>query len=220
MIRIIIGDDHQMFIDGIKLLMNTFDNVKVVGEALNGEQVIGLLEKTPADIVLLDINMPVLDGIATTKIINKRFPEVKVLMLTMYKRKEFIAQLVEAGVSGYILKNTGIDELYDAIRVIQEGGEYFGEEITKEILHGMRHRSHSEQVIFSKRELEILKLLADEFTTQEIADKLFISFHTVESHRRNMLTKAGTKTTTGLVRFAAEHGLLRSDDELFGDLKK
>lgn len=219
MIRILIGDDHQMFIDGLKLLMSTFDNVKVVGEALNGEEVLKELENKEADIVLLDINMPVMDGIVTTKKIHKRFPKVKVLMLTMYKRKEFIVQLVEAGVSGYVLKNTGAEELHDAIRVVYEGGEYFGEEITKEILQGMRRKEHSEEILFSKREKEILKLLADELTSQQIADKLFISFHTVESHRRNLLSKAGTKTTTGLIRFAAEHGMLNDDDELYDGLK-
>jgi DNA-binding NarL/FixJ family response regulator len=166
MIRIIIGDDHLMFIDGLKLLLSTFDNIEIVGEALNGEQVLELLKNNSADIVLLDINMPVLDGIATTRLIHKHFPGVKVLMLTMYKRKEFIAQLVSAGVSGYILKNTGAQELHDAIRVIHEGGEYFGEEITKEILHGMRRRDHSEEVVFSKREIEILKLIGDELTSQ------------------------------------------------------
>jgi DNA-binding NarL/FixJ family response regulator len=213
MIRIIIGDDHQMFIDGLKMLLATYENVAVVGEALNGEQVLEVLEKNPADIVLLDINMPIINGIATTRKIHKYFPSVKVLILTMYKRKEFITQLLAAGVSGYIMKNTGAGELYDAIRVVYEGGEYFGEEISKEILNNLRGQGRSEDVVFSKREHEVLKLLADELTSQEIAEKLFISFHTVESHRRNLLTKAGTKTTTGLIRFAVEHGLITGEDE-------
>src|SRR4030095_9069230 len=184
MIRIIIADDHQMFIDGVKLIIRSFENIEVVGEANNGEEVLDMLEKTSADIVILDINMPVKDGVDTAKEVRKKFPNVKLLMVTMHKQKEFIQKLVAIGVSGYILKNTGAEELYDAIRIIHEGGEYFGEEVTKEILHSMRaHASAPEAPQFSKREHEILKLLADELTTQEIADKLFISFHTVESHR-------------------------------------
>src|SRR6185295_4082790 len=116
-------------------------NIEVVGEALRGEQVLDLFEKIPAEIAILDINMPGMDGIETAKEIRKKFPEVKVLIVSMHKHKEFITQLVAAGVSGYILKNTGAEELYDAIRVIHEGGEFFGEEVTKEILHSMQYRS-------------------------------------------------------------------------------
>jgi DNA-binding NarL/FixJ family response regulator len=209
MIKVIIADDHQMFIDGMKLLIQSFENIEVTGEANNGDRVLELLEKNPADIAILDINMPGRDGIETAKEIRKKFPEVKVLMVTMYKQKEFIAQLVAAGVSGYILKNTGAEELYNAIRVIHEGGEFFGEEITKEILHSMRHRaSMPEAPHFSKREQEIMKLLAEEHTSQEIADKLFISFHTVESHRKNMLMKAGVKNTAGLIRYGINGGMI------------
>ncbi|HYV93009.1 MAG TPA: response regulator transcription factor [Chitinophagales bacterium] len=209
MIRIIIADDHQMFIDGLKLIIQSFDNIEVVGEALSGEQALELFEKIPAEIAILDINMPGMDGIETAKEIRKKFPEVKVLIVTMYKQKEFITQLVAAGVSGYILKNTGAEELYNAIRVIHEGGEFFGEEITKEILHGMRqHASLPDAPQFSKREKEILTLLAAELTSQEIAGKLFISFNTVESHRRNMLMKAGVKNTAGLIRYGMHIGLI------------
>jgi DNA-binding NarL/FixJ family response regulator len=216
MIRIIIADDHQMFIDGLKLIIQSFENIEVVGEALNGEQALELLENRPvgqagrtADIAILDINMPGMDGIETAKEIRKKFPEVKVLMVTMHKQKEFITRLVAAGVSGYILKNTGAQELYDAIRVIHEGGEFFGEEITKEILNSMRHQaSIPETPQFSKRELEILKLLSEELTSEQIAEKLFISFHTVESHRKNMLMKGGVKNTAGLIRNAINGGLI------------
>src|SRR6185295_16434656 len=156
-------------------------NIEVVGEALRGEQVLDLFEKIPAEIAILDINMPGMDGIETAKEIRKRFPDVKVLIVTMYKQKEFITQLIAAGISGYILKNTGAEELHTAISTIHEGGEFFGEEVTKEILHSMRHHATSPDIPqFSKREHEILKLLSEELTTQEIADRLFISFHTVE----------------------------------------
>ncbi|MEO6166037.1 MAG: response regulator transcription factor [Chitinophagales bacterium] len=209
MIRIIIADDHQMFMDGLKLIIRGFKNIEVVGEALNGNDVLTLLETTPADIVMLDINMPGKDGIETAKDIRKKFPGIKVLIVSMHKQKEFITRLVAAGVSGYILKNTGAKELHDAIMVINEGGEFFGEEITKEILHSMRNRdSMPEAPQFSKREVDVLRLLNEELTTQEIADKLFISFHTVESHRKNMLMKAGVKNTAGLIRYGMNMGLI------------
>lgn len=209
MIRIIIADDHQMFIDGLKLIISSFDNIQVAGEAQNGEAVLELLEHTQADLVILDINMPGKDGIETSKEIRKKYPDVKILIVSMHKQKEFITRLVAAGVSGYILKNTGAGELHDAIRVIHEGGEFFGEEITKEILHSMRnHDSIPEAPPFSKREVEVLRLLNEELTTQEIADKLFISFHTVESHRKNMLMKAGVKNTAGLIRYGINTGLI------------
>lgn len=209
MIRIIIADDHRMFIDGLKLIIKSFDNIEVVGEAQNGRALLDLLEKTTADLVMLDINMPGMDGMEAAVEIRKKYPALKVLMVTMHKQREFITRLVAAGVSGYILKNTGAQELHDAIRVIHAGGEYFGEEITQEILHGLRHHdSSAEAPHFSKRELEVLKLLMEELTTQEIADKLFISFHTVESHRKNMLLKAGVKNTAGLIRFGINSGMV------------
>lgn len=209
MIQIIIADDHQMFIDGLKLIIRSFENIEVSGEALNGDDLLELLDSKKADIVILDINMPGKDGIETAKEIRKKYPGIKILIVSMHKQREFIRHLVAAGVSGYILKNTGAKELQQAIRVINEGGEFFGEEITKEILQSMRsHSSQREIPSFSKREMEVLRLLNEECTTQQIADKLFISFHTVESHRKNMLMKAGVKNTAGLIRYGINMGLI------------
>lgn len=209
MIQIIIADDHQMFIDGLKLIIRSFENIEVSGEALNGDDLLELLDSKKADIVILDINMPGKDGIETAKEIRKKYPGIKILIVSMHKQREFIRQLVAAGVSGYILKNTGAKELQQAIRVINEGGEFFGGEITKEILQSMRnHSSQREIPSFSKREMEVLRLLNEECTTQQIADKLFISFHTVESHRKNMLMKAGVKNTAGLIRYGINMGLI------------
>ncbi|MBK9729794.1 MAG: response regulator transcription factor [Chitinophagaceae bacterium] len=209
MIQIIIADDHQMFIDGLKLIIRSFENIEVSGEALNGDDLLELLDSKKADIVILDINMPGKDGIETAKEIRKKYPGIKILIVSMHKQREFIRQLVAAGVSGYILKNTGAKELQQAIRVINEGGEFFGGEITKEILQSMRnHSSQREIPSFSKREMEVLRLLNEECTTQQIADKLFISFHTVESHRKNILMKAGVKNTAGLIRYGINMGLI------------
>jgi DNA-binding NarL/FixJ family response regulator len=209
MIRIAIADDHQMFIDGMKALIHSFQNINVVGEANSGNGILKVIESTETDIAMLDINMPDKDGIETAKEIRKNFPLVKVLMVSMYKQKEFISQLVAAGVSGYILKNTGADELYNAIRVIYDDGEYFGEEITQEILHALRNKHSMDDIAtFSSREKEILNLLSNELTSQEIAEKLFISFNTVETHRKNMLAKAGVRNSVGLIRFGINHKLI------------
>ncbi|MCY7408871.1 MAG: response regulator transcription factor [Chitinophagales bacterium] len=209
MIKIIIADDHQMFIAGLKLIIQSFENIEVVGEALSGEAALELLEKVNADVILLDTNMPGMDGIDAAKEIRKKFPDVKILMVTMHKQKEFIIQLIALGISGYILKNTGADELYTAIRTVYEGGEYFGEEVTKEIVQGMRNKSSLPEIqSFSKREMEILKLLTEELSSAEIAERLFISHHTVESHRKNMHIKAGVKNTAGLIRYAINMKLI------------
>jgi DNA-binding NarL/FixJ family response regulator len=209
MIKIIIADDHQMFIDGLKLIINSFKNIEVIGEALSGEALLTLMEKKKPDLIILDINMPGMDGIETAKELRKKFPEIKILMVTMHKQRDFIIQLVSIGVTGYVLKNTGAEELYTAIRTISEGGEYFGEEVTKEILHGMRNKNSSIEIPhFSKRELEILKLLTEELSSTQIGERLFISHHTVESHRKNMLMKAQVKTTAGLIRYAINMGLI------------
>lgn len=212
MIRIIIADDHQMFIDGIKALLKNEKDMKVVGEALNGEEVLSVLQKEKADIVLLDISMPVMDGIETTKRLHEKFPEVRILMLTMYNKHEFISGLMNAGASGYILKNTGKKELVEAIEAIYEGKNYFSKDVTETIMKDL-HKKPSEVKIelvqLTKREKEVLILIAQEFSTRQIADKLFISQNTVETHRKNLMSKLKVKNLAGLVKFALQTGLIK-----------
>ena len=211
MIKILIADDHQMFIDGIKALLKNEKEIKVVGEALNGEEVLATLEKEKADIILLDINMPQMDGIEATRIIRKKFPEVKIIILTMHNKYEFIAGLAHEGASGYILKNTGKAELLNAIKTVQEGKTFFGKEVTETIMHNL-YKKPAEQKIeavqLTEREKEVLKLIAQEFSTKEIADKLFISENTVETHRKNIMAKLNAKNVAGLVKFALQVGLI------------
>ena len=211
MIKLLIADDHQMFIDGIKALLKNEKDIKVVGEALNGEEVLSILVKEKADIVLLDINMPKMDGIETTREIRKRFPAVKVIILTMHNKNEFIAGLANEGAAGYVLKNTGKRELIDAIQSVHEGKTFFSKEVTETIMQNL-YKKPSEQKIESAqltaREKDVLKLIAHEFSTKEIADKLFISTNTVETHRKNLMSKLNTKNIAGLVKFALQTGLI------------
>jgi two-component system, NarL family, nitrate/nitrite response regulator NarL len=211
MIRVIIADDHQMFIDGIKSLLVNEKGIKVVGQALNGKEVIALLEKEPADIVLLDVNMPEMDGIEATKLIRQRFPTVKILMLTMYNNHEFVFGLMNAGASGYILKNTGRTELLDAIKSVNEGKTFYSKEVTETILQNFSKKpaeQRAEAAHLTEREKDVLKLIAQEYNTQEIAAELFISTNTVETHRKNLLSKLQAKNIAGLVKFAIQTGLV------------
>lgn len=211
MISVIIADDHQMFIDGIKSLLEHQENIAISGEAKNGEEVIELLEKQQADIILMDINMPELNGVDATKIIHKKFPNVKVLMLTMHNTKEYIAQMVAAGASGYILKNTGKEELIMAIEALYRGENYYSKEVTARIMESMkpkREQNFVGEVELTDREKEVLKLIVQELTTTEIAEKLFISHHTVETHRKNLISKLNVKNTAGLVKYAFQNGIV------------
>lgn len=211
MIKVVIADDHQMFIDGIKALLVNEKSIQVVGEALNGKKVLDLLEQQQADIMLLDVNMPEMDGIEATRIIRQRFPSVKILMLTMYNNTEFIFGLMNAGASGYILKNTGKTELLEAIHAVFSGKTFYSKEVSDSILQNLPKNPGEkklEEVHLTEREKEVLKLIAQEFNTQEIAAQLFISTNTVETHRKNLLSKLHAKNIAGLVKFAIQTGLV------------
>ena len=208
MINILIADDHLMFCEGITSLLSTEKEINIVGCAENGIEVLKILKTHHIDIVLMDINMQKMDGIETTKHIVEKYPDVKVLMLTMYNNDEFIKQIIEIGAHGYILKNTGKDELILAIKSIINGGNYFNEEVKNTLIKSFRKKNKGEQVRLTPREKDVLKLICEEYNTAEIADKLFISINTVESHRKNLLNKTGVKNSVGLVKFAIDNKLI------------
>ena len=212
MIRIIIADDHQMFIDGIRSLLVSQKNISVVGEAHNGNEVLKLLETKKADIVLMDISMPEMDGIETTKHIHLQFPKTKVLMLTMYNTRNFIERLVRVGASGYILKNTGKEELMNAIETINDGKTFFSKEVTARLIESMQGKKQTADDFFgvelTLREKQVIKFIALEFTTTEIAKKLSLSPYTVETHRKNVINKLNVRNTAGLVKYAMQNGLM------------
>lgn len=203
-IKIIIADDHQIIIDGLRSLLIKEKDIEIVGEASNGKEVIDMIQKINVDLVVLDIDMPILSGVETTKIIKQKYPNIKVLILSMYNTERFIHNIIETGADGYILKNKGKEELTLAIKYILDGDEYFGREVEKTFrLSQRRKNNETDKVKLTKRETEVLKLIANGNTTPMISEKLLISHSTVETHRRNLIEKTGVEGgSKGLVRYA------------------
>ena len=212
MINVYIIDDHQMVIEGFKLLLQNETDIKVVGFELDAKKALKKLPEINPDVILLDINMPGCNGIDACKEIVKLGIKAKVIAITMHKEGSLIRQMLNNGAKGYVLKNAGKKELINAIKDVN-AGKTFLDETFKEIVFSMMtndkkiQESSSLFPKLSRREKEVLRLILDEHTTQEIADKLFISFGTVETHRRNMLIKTGTRNTAGLVKLAVEYSL-------------
>jgi len=211
MIRVLIADDHQMFVDGLKSLLVEEKEMCVVGEASNGYEVLEICEHEQVDIVIMDINMPLMDGIQTSKKLSKTHPSVKILGLSMYNDKDYITDILKAGARGYVLKNTGKDSLMNAIATLQSGSTYLSEEVSKTLLSSFMKSQTGDQLIekLSDREREVLDCIASGLTTHEIADKLFISKNTVETHRKNLLYKLKAKNTAELVNNAYKQRLIQ-----------
>ena len=211
MIKVVIVDDHKMVIDGMSLLLQNQPDIEVIGSALSGEEAIKLISKITPDVVLLDINMPGINGIETCKEMLKIQPQLKIIAISMHKESSLIKLMLSNGAKGYVLKNAGQDEVVEAIKEVYQGKTYLDETVNEIIVNSVTKSSQqttqSPFPSLSRREKEILELILEEFTTQEIAEKLFISFGTVETHRRNMLIKTGARNTAGLVRIALEYEL-------------
>ncbi len=204
-------DDHQVVIDGIKLMFETEPDIQCVGEARDGRAALELLAENEAEVVLLDINMPIMDGISVCKEIKSRYPNVKVLLLTMLKEASMVKKSLEAGTDGYLLKHEGKTEVLTAIRDVAAGRTYHSEEVTRLVMSSfsvVNKVPPDTLPRISRREKQILKLIVNENTTAEIAAELFVSTHTIESHRKNLLMKLGARNTAGLVRIAMEQNLV------------
>jgi len=215
MTNILIADDHAMFADGISSILKTEENIKVVGQCLDGPSVIEFLKANPVDVLLLDVNLPGMSGIDVCKIVTSDFKKTKVIAISMFNEESFVTEILNNGAMGYVLKNTGREELLKAIATVQSGKSYFSDDVTETIMKGLMNQrmggnkeSKKEVPKISRREKEVLELIVQEHTTQEIANKLFISLKTVESHRSNLLAKMNARNTAGLVRITMEHKLL------------
>jgi DNA-binding NarL/FixJ family response regulator len=211
-INVIITDDHKLFRKGIIALLEDFDFIGETNEASNGAELLALLAKikTLPDVVLLDLRMPVMDGVEAHKQIRKLYPEIKVIILTMEDDEQYILHLISEGVNGYLLKNADPDEMEKAILKVVENGYYFSENISTLVVKGMLKKDTSEAVPnldFNERELQILELICKEFTAAEIAEELNLSVRTVEGYRQKLIDKAGVKNVAGLVIFAVKNNL-------------
>lgn len=203
-IKILIADDHQMFIDGLKALLQFEKNIEVVAQALRGDDAYDILCKQNIDLLITDISMPGMTGIELTKKVKREFSEVKVLVVSMYNDREIVSEILMAEAEGYILKNTNKSELINAIYKLADNGTHYSNEILSIILEKVKRekRKLQETQHLSEREIEIVKLIMQEFSSQQIAEKLFISKNTVDTHRKNILEKTQVKTLVGLCKFA------------------
>jgi DNA-binding NarL/FixJ family response regulator len=214
MINILIADDHQLLIDGIKITLKDIPDFTFVAEVQDGYQVIRALESgVKPDIILMDISMPKMDGLDCTKIVSKKYPETRIIALSQFGEKRFVKQMMKNGAMGYLLKDASKDVLETAIRKVHSGEKYFCDRLSLSLVNQELKTEDTKSLFpnLTSRELDVLNLICKEFSTQEIADKLFISFHTVEGHRANLLAKAGAKNTAGLVRWAVENDFLKPE---------
>ena len=214
-IKIMLIDDHQIVRDGIKVLLESLENVEVIGEASNVAELLEKLKDVQPDIIVTDISMPDISGIELTKIINedKKYANIKILILSMYTNEDFVFNAIKAGAKGYLPKNTTRKELFEAVNTIYNGDEYFSESISNIILKSYIKKVKSDEngekkEALSIREIEILKLFAEGMANQEIADKLFISIRTVESHKNHIMQKLALKTTVDLLKFAIKNKIV------------
>lgn len=204
MIKVLLVDDQVMFLDALQQYFHKNTKINIVGTAINGLEAISFLDKKEVDVVVLDLLMPKLNGIKTAKHIKKYYPDVKILILSAYKDKLSILELMKIGINGYMLKTRKVHELLHAIISIYKGDTYFGLEVLNAI--ASTNPEHIEKITLTSREEEILKLIGQGFTSHEIATKLRIAYNTVTSHRSNLLQKLDLPNDKHLVRYAIKHG--------------
>jgi DNA-binding NarL/FixJ family response regulator len=208
-IRILICDDHKIFTEGLKRGLESEPDINVVGDAHSGDQVYKAASENEIDILLLDIELPGENGISITKKIKVQYPHIRVIALSMHDSAQMIQRMVKAGAQGYLLKNSVLKELIEAIRDVHDGKQYFKGVVMSKIIEFSSDKHMEDPLyILTKRELEILQLISTGKSNNEIAEELFISVHTVNSHRKNILKKLNQKNTAELVRFAVKNRLV------------
>jgi DNA-binding NarL/FixJ family response regulator len=210
-VKIIIVDDHEIFRSGLKMVLGKLDYVKVVGEAANGQDFLDLIRKTSCDIVLMDIEMPIMSGIDATKIALKEIPTLKVISLTMFTEDDYVQSMMDAGVKGFLVKNINKETLHKAITAVAGGGNYYSEELFNFFTRKLNPKEGDKNVSdvqFTSREKEILQLLSEGLSNKEIAEVLYVSERTVVGHKSNMLAKTGCKSAISLLAYALRHKLI------------
>jgi len=205
-INVLLTDDHQLIIDGLKSLLKDQEDINVSAEANNGREALRILGFLPVDVVLMDIDMPVMNGIETLKEVKKQYPDVKVIIISMHNEAGMIKSLIDLGANGYLLKSCTQDEVVDAIRKVAAGQASFSTDVTMALLKPANQEQKTE--ILTERETEILKLIAAGFSNKEVGDKLFISHRTVDTHRTNLMKKLSVNNIAGLISYAIKNGIV------------
>ncbi|HMU10072.1 MAG TPA: response regulator transcription factor [Ferruginibacter sp.] len=208
-IRLGIVDDHQIVIDGLKSLLHGHDQFDVAIECTQPLQMAELISKKSIDILLTDVMMPGMNGAELARTVHQKFPEIKILALSMSGQGDLVNQMInDADISGYVLKNIGKTELVKALEKISGGGIYFSEEVLEEMTRASERKKENEEVNLTTREIEIIRLIEKELSNKQIAEQLFLSERTVETHRKNIFRKTNTASVIGLVKYAYEHKLI------------
>ena len=212
-IKIAIADDYKIFREGLKVGLSSDEELQVIMEADNGEDLLKALETETPDVILMDLKMPIMDGMEATKEVRKKYPSIKVLVVSMYEDDKFIIHLMENGANGYLLKNTEPDEIRRSIYAVHENGYYFNDLVNKALLKKLILKnnlkpSFNQNVELTERELEVLKLICEEKTAAEIAKEIFLSPRSVEGIRQRLIEKVGVRNSAGLVMFAVKSGIV------------
>ncbi len=211
--KVIIVDDHDMFRDGIKSMLILEEIADVIAEASNGRQFLELLEKVTPDLVLMDIDMPIMNGVEATKKAVEKYPELKVLVLTMFGEEKYYVEMIDAGAKGFVLKSSNKSELVNAIIDVSNGQSYFSNDLLSKIIAKIgKHKISSDKkkaISFSNREIEILQLMCTGLSTNKIADKIYLSKKTVENYRVKLLKKTACKNSVSLIVYAIKNGVIK-----------
>jgi DNA-binding NarL/FixJ family response regulator len=212
-IKIAIADDYKIFRDGLKVGLSADENLVVILEADNGEDLLKRLETFTPDVILMDLKMPIMDGMEATKVVRKKYPLIKVLVVTMYEDDKFIIHMMENGANGYLLKNAEPDEIRKSIYAVHENGYYFNDLVNKALLKKLVLKnnlkpSFNQNVELTERELEVLKHICEEKTAAEIGKEIFLSPRSVEGIRQRLIEKVGVRNSAGLVMFAIKSGIV------------
>ncbi|RPD39380.1 response regulator transcription factor [Chitinophaga barathri] len=218
-IRLVVADDHEIFLDGLALMLSRQEHITLVGQASDGRELVELVNAENPDVVMTDIKMPRMDGIAATRLLVQQNPEVRVIALSMFDEEDQIVEMLEAGAKGYLLKNADKQEILDAIASVYEDRVYYCKS-TSAKLAGMIAKSkfnpykQKEVITFTDREQEIIKLICQQFTAQQIGERIFLSKRTVEGYRTRILEKMNVRNTAGVVMYALKNNLIREEDIL------
>ncbi len=212
-IKIAIADDYKIYRDGPKVGLSADENLEVIMEADNGEDLLKALETTTPDVILMDLKMPIMDGMEATKAVRKKYPSIKVLVVTMYEDDKFIIHMMENGANGYLLKNAESEEIRRSIYAVHENGYYFNDVVNKALLKKLVLKnnlkpSFNQNIDLTEREQEVLKLICEEKTAAEIGKEIFLSPRSIEGIRQRLIEKIGVRNTAGLVMFAVKNGLV------------